>query len=239
MKKQKNKVGRIIKILLITSGSIFITLCILAFTTLPFWAYYNLGTKNCEINQPPSIIVVLSGSGIPSADALLKSFYTARMAFANPSAKIVIAMPGNISDSASDPRQFATDLMMRGVKKESISFENSGRNTREQALKISEGKTIHQLNQAVLLVTTPEHMRRAALAFRKCGYTNVSGLPTFEFPLNADLSFKENDLSGNKFLPSIGKNLQVRYQFWNHLKYEVLVTREYFALSYYKLRGWI
>jgi hypothetical protein len=82
-------------------------------------------------------------------------------------------------------------------------------------------------------------MKRAVLAFRKCGYTNVSGLPTFEYSLDADLTFRDSDLKGNKIAPPIGNNLQVRYQFWNHLKYEILVIREYFGLGYYKLRGWI
>ena len=33
--------------------------------------------------------------------------------------------------------------------------------------------------------------------------------------------------------------LQYRYQFWNHLKYQVICWREYLAISYYKVRGWI
>jgi len=239
MKKKSGRIRRILNFILVAAGCLFIILTVLAFTTLPFWAYYNLGTKNCGFNQAPSEIVVLSGSGIPSGDGLLKSFYTARLACVYPSAKIVVAMPGKISDSSSDPNRFAADLRMRGVKNESITFETQGRNTREQALKIASGKTFYQLSQPVLIVTSPEHMRRAISVFRKCGYTNIGGLPTFENALIADLTLNDNDLRGNKFAPSIGKTLQIRYQFWNHLKYEILVAREYFALSYYKLRGWI
>jgi uncharacterized SAM-binding protein YcdF (DUF218 family) len=238
-KRKSSRVWKILKILLILTGCIFISLCIIAFTTLPFWAYYNLGTKNSEISQPPAAIVMLGGEGIPSGDGLLRAYYTAKISVANPESAVVIAIPGDFSDSLSAPRLVKNELIMRGVYPNSISFENTGRNTREQAQKLSVGKTSGQLNQPITLVTSPEHMKRAVLAFRKCGFTKVSGLPTFEYSLDADLTFRDSDLKGNPIAPPIGNNLQVRYQFWNHLKYEVIVLREYFALSYYKLRGWI
>jgi hypothetical protein len=65
-------------------------------------------------------------------------------------------------------------------------------------------------------------------------------LPTFENAIEANLYFDDAKLGGNKtFVPEVGGNIEVRYQFWNHLKYEILITRELFALGYYKLRGWI
>jgi hypothetical protein len=82
-------------------------------------------------------------------------------------------------------------------------------------------------------------MKRAVLTFRKCGFANVSGMPAFEFSLDADLTFSDSDLKGNAVAPPIGHNLQFRYQFWNHLKYEIVVIREYCGMAYYKLRGWI
>jgi uncharacterized SAM-binding protein YcdF (DUF218 family) len=239
MRKKRNRIWRLLKILLIATGCFFIILCILAFTTLPFWAYYSLGTANSKITQPPATIVMLGGAGIPSGDGLIRSFYTAKLAIANPDAKVIIAMPGDIADSLSAPRRVEFELEIRGVNKHSIAFEYTGRNTREQAQKLAVGKTLAQLGQPVTLVTSPEHMKRAILAFRKCGFKTVSGLPTFEYALDADLTFRNSDLKGNKFTPSIGNNLQFRYQFWNHLKYEILVIREYFGLAYYKLRGWI
>ena len=148
-------------------------------------------------------------------------------------------MPGDLTDSMSAPQLTARELEIRGIKKDRIRFENLGRNTREQAQKLAEGKTAAQLNQPLTLVTAPEHMKRAVLVFRKCGFTTVSGSPTFEFSLKTDLTFKDSDLKGNKYVPPIGNNMQVRYQFWSHLKLEVLVIREYFGLAYYKLRGWI
>ena len=238
MRKRKNRIAKILRILLITAGSVFIALCLLALTTLPFWAYYSLGTGNSKITRPPVTIVLLSGMGMPSADGLLRSYYTSKLAIANPTAKVIIVIPGNLSDSASDPIRFASELVLRGVNKQAIAFENEGRNTREQALKMAQ-KIPTQLNQPVTLITSPDQMRRAILAFRKCGFTDISGLPTFDNSLLADLTFADSALKGNKLAPPIGKNQQMRYQFWNHLRYEVIVIREYFALCYYKLRGWI
>ena len=214
-------------------------LCILAFTTIPFWAYYSLGTSNSKITRSPATIIMLAGAGIPSGDGLIRTYYTAIFAKSYLSANIIIAMPGDITDSLSAPRLVEKELKLRGINPHSISFEHTGRNTREQAQKLAAGKTSVQLTAPVTLVTSPEHMKRAVLAFRKCGFTNVSGLPTFEYAINTDLTFRDSDLKGNTLAPPIGNNLQFRYQFWNHLKYEIMVLREYFGLAYYKLRGWI
>jgi uncharacterized SAM-binding protein YcdF (DUF218 family) len=92
----------------------------------------------------------------------------------------------------------------------------------------------------ILLITSPEHMRRTVLSFRKVGFEKVNALPAFENALEADLSFKDDDLGGNKKgVPDVGKSINMRYQLWNHLKYEILIFREIVALTYYWLRGWI
>jgi uncharacterized SAM-binding protein YcdF (DUF218 family) len=239
MNKKISMAVRLIKFLLFISGSIFLLLCVLAFTKIPFHAYYGLGTSNSKITKAPVTIVLLSGNGIPSESGLLRAYYTARLANENPHARIIISMPGDLTDSVSAPQLTARELEIRGIEKDRIGFENLGRNTREQAQKLADGKTAAQLNLPVTLVTSPEHMKRAVLVFRKCGFTAVSGSPTFEFSLSTDLTFKDSDLKGNKYVPPIGNNMQFRYQFWSHLKLEVLVIREYFGLAYYKLRGWI
>jgi uncharacterized SAM-binding protein YcdF (DUF218 family) len=239
MKKKRNRIWGIVRIFFFISGSIFLLLCILALSRIPFNAYYSLGTGNSEISKPPATIILLSGTGIPSEGGLLRAYYTARLAKGNPLASIVISMPGDLADSMGAPQLTAKELYIRGISEDRIRFENLGRNTREQAQKLAAGKTTAQLNLPVTLVTSPEHMRRAVLTFRKCGFTTVSGSPTFEFSLKTDLTFKDSDLKGNKYVPPIGNNMQVRYQFWSHLKLEVLVIREYLGLAYYKLRGWI
>jgi hypothetical protein len=83
-------------------------------------------------------------------------------------------------------------------------------------------------------------MRRAVLCFKKAGFEKVNALPAFENATKADLSFKDDELGGNTILmPDVGQNINMRYQIWNHMKYEILIARELVALTYYKLRGWI
>lgn len=239
MSKKGRITGRIFRGLLLFSGSVFVLLCMLAFTSLPFWAYYRLAAGYIKAEKPPKTIVMLAGAGIPSENGLIRAYYTARLALKYPNAQIIIAVPGNKADSLGDPRRIADELIMRGVDSDKIIFATSGKNTRGQALEIA--GILGQANQVypLTLVSSPEHIKRAVMSFRKVGFTKANGWPTFETSLESDLTFEDNTLEGNKLAPPIGQNLQLRYQFWNHLKYEVIVIREYFALSYYKIRGWI
>ena len=96
------------------------------------------------------------------------------------------------------------------------------------------------MQSPILLVTSPEHMRRSVLCFHKVGFEKVGALPAFENAVEADLSFNDDELGGNKVLmPDVGQSINMRYQLWNHLKYEILIVRETVALIYYKMRGWI
>lgn len=239
MGKKGRTTGRLIRILLISLGSIFFLLILLAFTTLPFWTYYRLATGCTKTDKAPLNIVMLAGAGIPSENGLIRAYYTAKLARQYPDANVIIAVPGIITDSLGDPRRIASELILRGVNPVKIKFAVKGKNTRGQALEIAELLSQGNLKLPLTIVSSPEHMKRAVLSFRKCGFTSINSLPAFETSLETDLSFIDKDLKGNELAPSIGGNLQMRYQFWNHLKYEVLVIREYFALAYYKLRGWI
>jgi len=239
MSKKGKAGGRIVRMLLLSGGSIFILLLLLAFTTLPFWTYYRLATGYSKTDKAPLNIVMLAGAGIPSENGLIRAYYTAKLARQYPDANVIIAVPGKITDSLGDPRRIAAELELRGVNPGKIKFAVKGKNTRGQALEIAEIISQENLILPLTIVSSPEHIKRAVMSFRKSGFTNVNGLPAFETSLEADLSFIDKDLKGNEIAPPIGSNLQVRYQFWNHLKYEILVIREYFALTYYKLRGWI
>lgn len=239
MRKKSNRILKIIRALIILAGITFILLCLIATTSLPFWAYYRLGTSISKIEKTPQSIVLLSGLGLPSEDGLLRAYFTARLSEKFPEANIIISIPGDLADSMSTLNTTTKELILRGVDKSRIVYETEGKNTRGQALMLSEGILKDKLSQPITLITAPEHMTRAIKSFRKCGFTAVSGLPIFENSLESDLLFNDNSLKGNKLAPSVGHNLQIRYQFWSHLKLEVIVLREYAALLFYKLRGWI
>lgn len=239
MRRFFQKVVQVAKWFLAISGGAFIILCILAFTTLPFHMYHKLATYSMPGKLPPKAIVMLSGAGIPSENGLIRAYFTATMATKYPDAIVIIAAPGDTSDTNSDPVRIAKELELRGVDPLRIFYEPDGKNTRGQALNLANKSGIDLKNAYIILVTSPEHITRAVKTFNRAGFSWVSGLPTFETSLSEDLTFVDEELKGNKIAPSIGGNLQFRYQFWNHLKYEILVIREYIALGFYKLKGWI
>ncbi len=217
---------------------IFFTACVLlALTSAPFWGYHWLGTSKSELTTKPEYIVLLGGGGMPSQSNLMRSWYVAHARNSFPRAKVIVAMPGDVLDSTSTPNKMKEELVLRGIADSSIILATEGTNTRSQAL-ICSGFVRFQT--PILLVSSPEHMRRAVMCFKKAGFENVNALPAFENAAEADFSFEDDELGGNKLLvPDVGKNMNMRYQLWNHLKYEILIAREIFALSYYRLRGWI
>ncbi|MCD6354435.1 MAG: YdcF family protein [Prolixibacteraceae bacterium] len=217
---------------------IFFSICVLlSLTSAPFWGYYWLGTSKSDLISKPSAIVLLGGGGMPSESALMRSWYVDKAVKSFPAARIIIAMPGDLTDSLSTPVLMGKELKIRGINSAKIGFENKGTNTRAQALNC---QRLIKMQSPILLITSPEHMRRAVLTFQKAGFERVNALPAFENATEADLSFDYNKLGGRKTLvPDVGKSINMRYQIWNHLKYEILIAREIVALSYYRLRGWI
>lgn len=206
-------------------------------TELPFWGYHWLGTSQSELKWQPETIVLLGGGGMPSQSNLMRSWYVEKAAKSFPEATIIIAMPGEITDSLSTPQLMKKELLIRGVDAAMISFEAKATNTRAQALNC-QGHV--KMQTPILLVTSPEHMLRSVLSFKKAGFEKVNALPAFENAAEADFSFTDDELGGNTILvPDVGKNINMRYQLWNHLKYEILIAREFVAMSYYKVRGWI
>ena len=228
---------RILRKIFVVIGIFFSICVVLAFTEQPFWAYHWLGTSKSELKWKPEFIVLLGGGGMPSQSNLMRCWFTEKAAKSFPDATVVIAIPGEISDSLSTPRLVSKELFLRGIALEQILFEHESTNTRAQAVNC---KRIIKMQTPILLVTSPEHMRRAVLCFQKAGFEKVNALPAFENALESDLTFKDDELGGNKtLLPDVGESINMRYQLWNHLKYEILIAREITALAYYKLRGWI
>lgn len=228
---------RILRIFFVLWGIFFLTAVALAFTTLPYWGIHWLGTSKAELKWKPETIVLLGGGGMPSESNLMRSWFAAKAARSFSEANLVIAMPGDVTDSLSTPQLMKIELVLRGVNPQKIRFENAGTNTRAQALNCEK---ILGNSQSVLLITSPDHTRRAVLCFQKAGFEKVNAFPAFENATEADLTFKDDELGGRKSAaPDVGQNIQVRYQVWNHLKYEVAFVREMLALGYYRLRGWI
>ena len=215
-------------------GVLSVIFFILSFTDLPFLAYHKLGMTHAEITETPEVIVIFGGSGMPSPDGFIKAYYAAKAATEFPNAKLIIALPYSETDSLAQLRIMANELIQKGVDPSRITFEPLGVNTRTQAVNIVSMLQFDHQQLSFLVVTTPEHMYRAVHTLIKAGCYNVAGLPAFEKPV------EEAKLRGSKNIKDTPEpNLSFRYNMWSYLNYELLVLREYVAISYYKYKGWL
>jgi len=249
---------KFLKIFMISLGGIFTLIVVLAFTSGPFWMWYDLSVSKAGVNRPPDYIVVLGGGGMPSESGLMRCWYAAKTANYFTRAKVIVALPGNVRDSLSSINGMKKELVIRGIAPERILLEDSGTNTRAEALNIlqiisnfeyrisnvepdrnSKFNVPYSIFKSLLIVTSPEHLYRAVLTFRKAGFMKVDGVPAFEEAIESDLSFTGRRLGGRRWVPDIGNNITLRYQFWTQLHYEELILREVFALGYYWIQGWI
>ncbi|MDP2424230.1 MAG: YdcF family protein [Bacteroidales bacterium] len=224
----------------IATGILFFLVLILCFTSGPFWVFHWLGTSQSGIPSPPQYIVLLGGGGMPSESGLMRTFYAARLSNYYPDAQIIIALPGDINDTTSSVCQMKKELIQRGVAADKILFEPKGRNTRSQAVNIYESIAASHPKVSITIVTAPEHMYRAVLTFCKAGFFNPGGFPAFEQAIEGDITFEDKDLGGRQVMvPSIGKNINLRYRFWTHLRYAELIVKEVFAIGFYWVKGWV
>ena len=95
---------------------------------------------------------------------------------------------------------------------------------------------------AILLRSNPESIATpcSVNAYGVCGEKRSrSGLSQFVITSRSSslVSWKRK-LGGNEAIPSI-ESVKMRYTFFNYLKLEITCAREYFALAYYKIKGWI
>jgi uncharacterized SAM-binding protein YcdF (DUF218 family) len=90
----------------------------------------------------------------------------------------------------------------------------------------------------LIVVTSPEHVRRTVKCLNKVGFRNTIGKAAYPATVDFDLSLKKQKLGGNEAIPSV-ESVKMRYTFFNYLKLEITCLREYCALAYYKIKGWI
>ena len=218
-------------------GFVFLLMLIISFTSLPYWGIYNLATTETEFNFEPETIVVMGGAGMPSKTALIRTYYASEYSKIHPSSSIIIALPDNLGDESSHLKKMEKELRLRAVES-AVFFENKGTNTRAQALLIKK-MLQNNINRRLVIVSSPEHIYRAVRSFQKIGFVNVGGMPAFERDLEMPLEFNSEKLGGKDYLPDVGSSNQLRYQFWNHLQYEIILLREYSAILYYKIQSWI
>lgn len=214
-------------------GIIFTVAIVLAFTSVPFYAHFNLGKNpdGVEFTEDfkPEAVVMFGGAGMPSHDNLMRLYHTSMWAnhFDVP---VILVHP---EDSVC---QSEMSRVLRQDRIERIDFMTEGTNTRSQSLELKDSYP-ELLNSPLLVVTSTEHVNRTIKCLKKVGFTNVIGMPAQEATVDFNLSLENQKLGGNK-IPSV-ENTNMRYTFYNYLKLEITCVREYIALLYYKIKNWI
>ncbi len=221
-------------------GLVFLLSLILAFTPLPWRAYRWLASDPEDLGRPPQYIVILGGGGIPSESGLMRTYWGAGAARKHIHATVVVALPVDGELAGSATARMRDELMLRGVERDRILIEPQGRNTREQALNVGGMIGPDHRKAPVLIVTSPDHMKRALLTFRKAGFGRVAPLAAFSESVQAPLTYDTKELGGRDIpMPNIGSMTSLKYRFWNNLGFQLRVARELTALGYYRLMGWI
>jgi len=233
------KTLKVFRKVLTVLGFILLLSVLLSFTDCPFWAYYWLGTYNAKLTQEPNVLVVMGGGGMPGPDGLLRCFFTSEIAKEILDSRIIIAIPGDTAKHEKSPELLmAQELILRGIDSSRILYENKGHNTRSQAVNIRKMFHTKNIDSVVIrIVTSPDHMFRSVAAFHKVGFQHVGGRPSFEEAIDEEILVRK-DIT-RKELQAATRKLNLRYNMWNYMKYEITVLREWCAIAYYKLKGWI
>lgn len=240
LRKIKKAIIRVSRNVLFVFGAFAIIMLVLAFTSLPFWARYNLGVKYRNNDKTANTIVLMGGGGYPSKSILMRMHYTAKLSEVYPNANIVVAIPGDTSSFVSTTiKTFQGLIENYQIDSTRVTLEPNGVNTRQQALLISDMISQQIVKEPLIVVTSTEHVYRAVRAFRKAGIDLTYGQPTLNSTLESNLEYKKDELGGNNIIPDVGTSISVRYKFWDYLEYEIQVMREYVAILYYKVKGWI
>ena len=224
--------AKTIKILFFSLGIIFAAMIALAFTSTPFHWWFHLGQnpdKETVITHPESI-VMFGGAGMPSEDNLIRLYHTAALA-KHFEAPVILVHPKDSICQAEMTRY----LQQNGIN--NIQYMTDGSNTRSQAVELMKRYPEAAQNQ-LIVVTSPEHVKRTVKCLEKAGFTHVLGKAAFPATVDFDLTLQKHKLGGNKVIPSV-ENVKMRYTFFNYLKLEITCMREWIALAYYKVKGWI
>lgn len=220
------------------AGLAWFCLLLLPLTPYPWRWYARLGQPDVSSTEP-EVIVMMGGGGIPSESGLMRSWKAAEAAAAFPAARVIVAMPAEPDEVP--PGAIERELIMRGVAPERLVREPRGRNTREQALEVvamlgsSEGR-----RPRIGLVTSPEHMMRTWLSFKRAGADELVAIPSWPEAIKADLRYQSSELGGPAAIgAAIGGSNLIKYKYFDNLGLMNRCVREIFALAYYRLMGWI
>ncbi|MCK9451701.1 MAG: YdcF family protein [Bacteroidales bacterium] len=235
MKKIARLFLKAIRIFISITGLFALIMIALSFTDYPYFAYHWTGNKTISQTNIPAYIIVMGAGGIPSEQGLIRCYFAAELAKQYPNSKLIVALPADSIDfETSDHSRMIDELMVRGVHKQRIFSETKGSSTYTQARNIAQ---MIPVTTPIQLVSSPVHLYRSIKTFEKVGFKSVSGKATVEQSFDESLLFLKNDKG--KIAKSPDANPGFRYNMWSYLQYEIAVLREWAAIVWYKIRGYI
>ena len=179
-----------------------------------------------------------------------RTFFGAQAARLHRQAEVLVALPLDTHRSFAS-KAYVDELRLRGVPAKRLRVLDGGRNTREQAMRLAERLAGRTNDAGVLIVTSPDHVRRTAACLRKaCADAQVpvrlQALPAFPLSIEDPLEYAAADLdapghasAARAVVPDVGPSFVLRYNFWVNFGYSMGALREYAAMAYYRFRGWI
>lgn len=219
------------------AGAAALGVIALALTPWPWRWYESMALPGPAADGAPDVLVVLGGGGIPSSSGLTRTWKAAEAARLFPEAKVIVALPREPGEGEDGPME--RELMLRGVEKERLLREGQGRNTREQAVEVRRMLEERGWERAVVgIVTSPDHMKRSWLSFRKAGLSSLVPYPSWPEAIKVSLDYHEAELGGRSLGGVVGGSDTVKYRFWDNLSVLVLCVRETVAIWYYQWQGW-
>jgi len=215
------------------AGGTALLMIALAFTRIPFDMHSWLGRAGVACAGQE--IVVLGGSGMPSGPELLRLHRAAELAQEDPSRRITVIHPGE----PAVLEEMVQELLIRGVDRSRITMVNQGENTREQAMIFWQQHPFPQT--PVIVVTAPENIYRSVRAFQRLNRSlgQVCGAAAWDHAMAHDFAYRHKRIGGKAWIPDVSDDPGLRYTFWNYLKLEITCLREFVAIAYYEINGWI
>lgn len=215
---------RLGRILLFATSLAFCLQILIALLGIPPFLYTMVAyAPGPEVLGDPKFVVVLGGGGIPSESGLIRTYCAATIGKAASNATFVVSLPAESNPITNSVGRMRDELVMRGVSSNQVLMEYKALNTHEQAVNIAEMLGSAALDENLMIVTSPYHMRRAVMCFRKAGFRNIIGVAAVSIGPEAD----------------VGKGVLLRYAFWANLQAENEIAREICALIYYQVKDWI
>lgn len=206
---------------------VFILFLSLAFTDIPYYWYHGYAEDNHSLVGEADFIIVMSGNDFPSSDALEKIYLVSKIKQKRADTKLILAFP------ALDENLIMQDSVLFknfGIANSNLIISAKGYNTLTQVESIISENDLSNTN--VIVVCNYEQTLRTLACFRKRSRANFFAVHNIEKPFSPELLSAERNNS-----PFY--SLQIRYNFWNYLIYQIKAMREYIAIQYYSYKNWI